>query len=79
VRATASAFCYHQGAIWGGLVPLIVTWFAVDWGLGFALPMMICSAAAIVCYIAALLAYPDTHGQEMSADLQLARLSAGDD
>ena len=46
VRATASAFCYHQGAIFGGLVPLAVTWFAVDWGFGFALPMMICSAAA---------------------------------
>ena len=47
VRATASAFCYHQGAIFGGLVPLVVTWFAVDWGFGFALPMMVCSAAAI--------------------------------
>jgi len=77
VRATASAFCYHQGAIFGGLVPLAVTWFAVDWGFGFALPMMICSAAAICCYIAALLAWPDTHGQEMTADLQLAQIAHG--
>ena len=79
VRATAAAFCYHQGAIFGGLVPLVLTWFAVDWGMGFALPMMICSAAGIVCYIAALLAYPDTHGQEMTADLQLTPVSPGDD
>ena len=79
VRATAAAFCYHQGAIFGGLVPLVLTWFAVDWGMGFALPMMICSAAGIVCYIAALLAYPDTHGQEMTADLQLTPVSPGND
>src|ERR1051326_3605814 len=72
VRATASAFCYHQGAIFGGLVPLVLTFFAVDWGLGFALPMMVTSAIAIVVYCVALLAYPDTHGQEMTADLQLA-------
>jgi MFS transporter, SHS family, lactate transporter len=77
VRATASAFCYHQGAIFGGLVPLAVTWFAIDWGLGFALPMMICSAVAICCYIAALLAWPNTHGQEMTADLQLAQIAHG--
>ena len=49
VRATASAFCYHQGAIFGGLVPLALTWFAVDWGLGFAVPMMVCACGAIVC------------------------------
>src|SRR5215471_16915323 len=30
VRATASAFCYHIGAIFGGLVAPILTWFAVD-------------------------------------------------
>jgi SHS family lactate transporter-like MFS transporter len=79
VRATASAFCYHQGAIFGGLVPLVVTWFAVDWGLGFAVPMMVCACGAIVCYIASLLAWPDTKGQEMVADLQLLPAAHGDD
>ena len=29
VRATAAGFCYHQGAIWGGLVaPLLAAWAA---------------------------------------------------
>jgi SHS family lactate transporter-like MFS transporter len=77
VRATAAAFCYHQGAIFGGLMPLVLTWFAIDWGFGFAMPMMIASAAAICIYCVALLAYPDTHGQEMTAELQLA--PSGDD
>ena len=26
VRVTASAFCYHQGAIFGGFVPLVLTY-----------------------------------------------------
>jgi SHS family lactate transporter-like MFS transporter len=79
VRATASAFCYHQGALFGGLVPLVLTWFAVDWGVGFAVPMMVCACGAIVCYIASLLAWPDTKGQEMVADLQLLPAAHGDD
>src|ERR1019366_6922462 len=41
VRATASAFCFHQGAIFGGLVPLALTYFATAYGIGFAIPMMI--------------------------------------
>ena len=31
VRATASGFCYHQGAIWGGLVAPIIAYFATAW------------------------------------------------
>src|ERR1700675_871297 len=43
VRATASAFSYHVGAIAGGLVPPLLTYFATDpsWNLGFAIPMLI--------------------------------------
>jgi MFS transporter, SHS family, lactate transporter len=79
VRATASAFCYHVGAIFGGMVAPILTWFAVDQGLGFALPMMICALGAIVCYIVSLLIWPDTKGQEMVADLQLLPSGPGND
>ena len=41
VRATASGFCYHQGAIWGGLVAPVIAYFATFWDLGYAIPMMI--------------------------------------
>ena len=34
VRATASAFCYHQGAILGGLVAPVLAFFAVNFNLG---------------------------------------------
>ena len=59
--------------------PLALTWFAVDRGLGFAVPMMVCACGAIICYIASLLAWPDTKGQEMVADLQLLPAAHGDD
>src|SRR5262249_52633361 len=79
VRATAAAFCYHVGAIFGELVAPVITWFAVNQKLGFALPMMICACVAIVCYIGSLLAWPDTKGQEMVADLELPPAAPGGD
>jgi hypothetical protein len=33
-RATAAAFCYHLGTILGGLVPPVVTYFALNYNLG---------------------------------------------
>ena len=72
VRATASGFCYHQGAIWGGLVAPILTYFATDWGLGYAIPMLIGTSVAAISYIIALLAGPETKGKELVADLVVA-------
>jgi MFS transporter, SHS family, lactate transporter len=77
VRATAAAFCYHVGAIFGGMVAPIRTWFAVERQMGFAMPMMICACVSIVCYIGSLLAWPDTKGQEMVPDLELLPAGPG--
>jgi SHS family lactate transporter-like MFS transporter len=41
IRGTATGFCYHVGAIPGAMVPPILTFFAVTWDLGFAIPMLI--------------------------------------
>ena len=41
VRATAAGFCYHQGAIWGGFVAPVLTYFAVNYNVGFGVPMMV--------------------------------------
>ena len=48
VRATASAFCYHQPAIFGGAVAPTLTYFAVNFQLGFAIPMLICTTFELV-------------------------------
>ncbi len=74
VRATASAFSYHVGAIAGGLVPPILTYFASDpaWNLGFAIPMCIGALLGLINFVVALLLGPETHGVEMTADLVVA-------
>src|SRR5271156_1845634 len=41
VRATASGFCYHQGAIWAGFTGPVLTYFAANQPLGFPVPTLI--------------------------------------
>jgi SHS family lactate transporter-like MFS transporter len=71
VRSTASGFCYHQGAIFGGLVPLVITFFAVDHQMGFAMPMLIGTVLGCANFVFALLLGPETRGKEMTAELQV--------
>jgi MFS transporter, SHS family, lactate transporter len=72
VRATASGFCFHQGAIWGGLVPLVLTFFAVQYDLGFAIPMMVGTCLGALSFACALLVSPETKGTVMMPDLVIA-------
>ncbi len=72
VRATASAVTYHQGAIFGGLVAPILTYFAVDYHLGFAIPMLIGTTFGLVMVIISLLLSPETKGKDYSSDLVVA-------
>jgi len=71
VRATAAAFCYHQGAIWAGLVAPIITWLATEKGMGFATPMMIFTSIGLVSFVISLLLGPETLGKKMVADLEI--------
>jgi MFS family permease len=41
IRGTATGFCDHVGEIPGAMVPPILTFFVVNWDLGFAIPMLI--------------------------------------
>jgi MFS transporter, SHS family, lactate transporter len=72
VRATATGFCYHQGAIFGGLVGPIVTYFATTWHMGFAVPMMIGTIGASISLCLAMVFSPETKGTELVSDIQLA-------
>jgi MFS transporter, SHS family, lactate transporter len=69
VRATASAFCYHQGAILGGLVAPVLAYFATTYQIGYALPMFVGTIVAAVSVVIALLLSPETKGKELVADL----------
>ena len=70
VRATASGFVYHQGAIWGGLVAPVLSYFAVEMKMGFAMPMLISTILFLVLVIVFILMGPETKGKELTADLQ---------
>jgi SHS family lactate transporter-like MFS transporter len=72
VRATASGFVYHQGAIFGGLVAPVITYFAINRQLGFAIPMMVGTIVAAVSVALAVFAGPETRGRRLVAELSVA-------
>ena len=74
VRATASAFSYHVGAVAGGLVPPILTYFATDpsWNVGFAIPMLVGAMLGLFNFILALALGPETKDVQMVPDLVIA-------
>jgi MFS transporter, SHS family, lactate transporter len=72
VRATASAFCYHQGAIFGGLVAPVLTYIAVTYGVGLGVSMLVGTVVGAVSSICALLVSPETKGKVLVSDLVLA-------
>ena len=67
-----AAFCYHQGAIFGGLVPPLVTYFATTYNIGFAIPMLIGACVGAACWTLGLFFGPETKGTVMVADLVIA-------
>jgi SHS family lactate transporter-like MFS transporter len=78
VRATAAGFCYHQGAIWGGLCgPLLGAWAATQ-SLGFAVPMLITTTVALLIFALAVILGPETKGKVLISDLELANVPAGE-
>ena len=70
VRSTASAFCYHIGLFVAGFVPPILTYFAVERGMGFAMPMLYGTVIGAAMVVAALLVSPETKGRDLSSDFK---------
>ena len=70
VRATASGFVYHQGAIFGGFVAPVLSYFAIEQGLGFAIPMLVSTIVFLILVVIFVLMGPETKGKVLTADLQ---------
>lgn len=73
VRATASGFVYHQGAIFGGLVAPVLTYLAVEQKMGFAYPMMISTTLFLCIVIISVWLGPETKGKILTADLEVKK------
>jgi SHS family lactate transporter-like MFS transporter len=71
VRATAAAFCYHQGAIFAGLVAPLLTYVAVNMGYGFAIPMLVLTSGALISFVISVFLGPETKGKVLIADLEI--------
>lgn len=68
VRSTASAFCYHVGLFLAGFVPPLLTYLAVERGMGFAMPMLYGTVIGASVVVTALLVSPETRGRDLSSD-----------
>ncbi|MBV9252389.1 MAG: MFS transporter [Acetobacteraceae bacterium] len=72
VRATAAGFCFHQGAIFGGFVPIVLTYLGDLYQIGLAIPMLVWNPGGGSGIIISLLISPETRGKEIVADLVVA-------
>lgn len=76
VRATASGFVYHQGAIWGGLVAPVLTYLAVQMNMGFAKPMLASTVLFLSLVVISVRLGPETKGKMLTADLEVIKDAA---
>lgn len=72
VRATASGFCFHQGAVWGGLVAPMLSAIAINYNVGFAIPMLVGTCLGAASFAWALVFSPETKGKVLAPDLVVA-------
>ena len=72
VRATAAGFCYHQGAVWGGLTAPILAYLATTAGFGYVIPMLVGTIGAALSFAIAIAFGPETRGKELVADVVIA-------
>ena len=77
VRATASGFVYHQGAIFGGFIAPMLSYFANEMKMGYATPMMISTMGFTVLVVIFVLLGPETKGKHLTAELEV--FAAADD
>jgi MFS transporter, SHS family, lactate transporter len=69
VRATAVAFCYRQGAIWGA--PLLIL-YATSHEIGLSGPILVTTVVGLAMFLVAVLLSPETKGKVLVADLTVA-------
>ena len=72
VRGAASAFCYHSGAIFGGMIGPVITLMASHNNMGLATAMLIWTTVGGASYALALFLGPETKGTQFRAELAVS-------
>ena len=58
----------------GAAVAPLLTYFAVNQGMGFAKPMMYATIGSLVVYVIAVFLGPETKGKVMTAELEVIKV-----
>ena len=69
VRATASGFCYHVGAIVAGFVAPVLSYIAISYNVGFGIAMLVGTMVGLISFVICLLLGPETKGQVFVSDV----------
>ena len=69
MRATASGFCYHVGAIVAGFVAPVLSYIAISYNVGFGIAMLVGTVVGLISFIICLLLGPETKGQVFVSDV----------
>ena len=72
VRATAVAFCFHQGAIWGGLISPLLVWYATRHQMGLSGPILVTTIVGLAVFLTAVMLSPETKGKVLIPELTVA-------
>jgi SHS family lactate transporter-like MFS transporter len=72
VRATAVAFCFHQGAIWGGLISPLLLLYATTYHVTLSGPILVTTVVGLAVFLVAVLLSPETKGKVLVAELTVA-------
>src|SRR5271168_1333873 len=72
VRATAVAFCFHQGAIWGGLISPLLILYATTQQIALSCPILVTTVVGLAIFLVAVLLSPETKGKVLVAELTVA-------
>ena len=72
VRATAVAFCFHQGAIWGGLISPLLVYYATAHQIGLSGPILVTTIVGLAVFLTAVMLSPETKGRVLIPELTVA-------
>jgi MFS transporter, SHS family, lactate transporter len=72
VRATAAGFCYHQGAIWGGLAGPLLVGYATSRHIPLSGPILVTTIVCLVIFVIAVFLGPETRGKQLVSELVVA-------
>jgi MFS transporter, SHS family, lactate transporter len=72
VRATAAAFTYHQGAIWGGLAGPLLVQYANSHHVALSGPILVTTIVGLIIMVVSVSLGPETKGKVLVSDLSVA-------